>query len=179
MTQTIYFVRHGQSESNVAGVMAGSELDKPLTAHGVEQAREAGSQLRSKQVDMIVCSPMIRTRQTAETIAGELGFDSTQILESELFVERAYGPYSGISYEEYTQDLEADTLEPGVESTENLYARVERGTQWLKTLPYQNIVLVSHGGVGRMVKVLMRNLHHSTHKTIDRVGNAEIYEFTL
>lgn len=177
--QTIYFVRHGQSEANLAGLVAGSELESPLTPKGIEQAKATGQQLKSKSIDAIISSPMQRALQTAITIGQEVGINADDIIQSTDFVERAYGPYSGLQYEQYMQDMENNAVQPGVESSEDLHARVAKGIDWLRQLPYKNIVVVGHGGVGRMVKVIDQDLHHKHFHTIDRVGNAEIYQFTL
>lgn len=177
--KTIYFVRHGLTDSNVAGLTAGGELESVLTDEGREQAKRAGRDLSSKNIDLIVCSPMKRTIETAELIAGELGVDKKLIKTNPDFVERFMGAYSGKSHLEYRKDMVTGKVHESVETPQALKARVSRGIEWLKSLPATNLVLVSHGATGRMVKVIDQDLHHDDMYKIDGLDNTEIYEFTV
>lgn len=177
--KTIYFVRHGESVSNIDGTMSGSGDDISLTAKGHEQAKLAGQQLKAKKVELIVCSPMIRTIDTAEIIAKELGYDATAIVKNPLFVERNYGIYDSKPGEEYVKDREAGTVHESVETEAQMYERFGKALEWLKKLEQDNIVVVSHGGARRAIHVINENLHHSHMYKLDSFGNGEIYEFTL
>jgi broad specificity phosphatase PhoE len=61
------FARHAESSANVAGVIssdpAGSEA---LTARGRAQARQLGAQLANLDIDLAVCSRLVRTQQTLD-----------------------------------------------------------------------------------------------------------------
>lgn len=75
---TVTLVRHGESEANVAGIVATAIPGPPLTALGEQQAKRA-AQLHSEPVpDAVFASPLLRTRQTAQPLADELG-DPVQI----------------------------------------------------------------------------------------------------
>jgi broad specificity phosphatase PhoE len=71
-TKIIYFVRHGQTESNVAGVRQGEEGS--LTQKGREQALATAKRFPKEKgrPQVIYASPYVRTRETAEIIANEL-----------------------------------------------------------------------------------------------------------
>ena len=58
----VYVVRHGEADSAAEG-------ERPLTELGVEQALTAGALLSRESPQKILCSPKLRTRQTAESIA--------------------------------------------------------------------------------------------------------------
>lgn len=178
MSKTIFFVRHGESEANAAGLMAGT-YDTSLTAVGHKQAQKAGSELKEKNVELIVCSPLMRTRQTAALIAEELGYEPKKIVENELFIERNFGPYEGRAFQEYLDHDQAGTLEDGIEEVEKLHARIVEGFEWLKSRPEKTILIASHGSTGRMVKLVAQNLEHSNFHMIERMGNTEVYEFSL
>jgi len=69
----IYFVRHGESESNVNQKMGGMwafevDVDSPLTEVGREQARETAEKLKGKKIDVVVTSGLVRAKDTAEII---------------------------------------------------------------------------------------------------------------
>jgi broad specificity phosphatase PhoE len=62
-------VRHGQSEANARGVMSGRS-DAPLTEVGRRQARALAAGL--PRPTRLVCSPLVRARQTAELIGADV-----------------------------------------------------------------------------------------------------------
>ena len=64
MTRVI-LVRHGQSQANADGVLAG-RLESPLTAIGRDQALDVGRRLADLPLARAVVSPVLRTRQTAD-----------------------------------------------------------------------------------------------------------------
>jgi broad specificity phosphatase PhoE len=67
---SFYFIRHGESEGNRAGLMQGRN-PSTLTERGREQAREAGHWLRSRGIQVVLSSPLARAWETAEIISAE------------------------------------------------------------------------------------------------------------
>lgn len=127
------FVRHGQSEGNAGGYIA--TADTKLTAIGVEQAKATAEKVRNKGITKIVCSPMIRAQQTAETIAAELGIDVAHIEIIDDLHERGLGKTEG---EPKTHDSEwyltNNETSLGIESREELIARMSLCLEKLKEL---------------------------------------------
>ncbi|HEX5513616.1 MAG TPA: histidine phosphatase family protein, partial [Gammaproteobacteria bacterium] len=68
----LIFCRHGETESNAGGWLAGS-LDVDLTKRGRAQAAEVAQLLRNEPVVAIYSSPLRRARDTAKVIAAVLG----------------------------------------------------------------------------------------------------------
>lgn len=64
---TVYFVRHGTTDSNVNGKFQGS-TDNPLSELGLRQAEALGECFRDKPLDAVYCSPLIRAVQTAQGV---------------------------------------------------------------------------------------------------------------
>ncbi|HEU4360135.1 MAG TPA: histidine phosphatase family protein [Mycobacterium sp.] len=72
-TITLTFIRHGQSESNAAGIID-TDLPGPgLTKEGRGQAQQLAHQLRGNHYDGIYASSMRRSQQTATPLAEEIG----------------------------------------------------------------------------------------------------------
>ncbi|MDR3448476.1 MAG: phosphoglycerate mutase family protein [Alphaproteobacteria bacterium] len=70
----MHFIRHGQSTFNAAESMGDPQIpDAPLTARGLEQARQAGEKLKGKGVTRLIVSPYTRALQTATAIAEVIG----------------------------------------------------------------------------------------------------------
>lgn len=57
-------IRHGQSEWNKHNLFTGW-VDIPLSSKGVEEALEAGKQIRDMPVDIIITTTLIRAQMTA------------------------------------------------------------------------------------------------------------------
>lgn len=165
--KTIYFMRHGLTELNEAGLRAGS-TETPLTKKGREQAKQAGEQAKSIKIDTIVCSTQGRARETADIVAKEIDFPKEQILHSSLLIERHFGELEG---QPYKPDLDLDGF-ADVESTETILNRARLALEWIESLPGDSILIVSHSGFGRA-------LRHVIHRHIPFTGsgsfnNAEI-----
>jgi len=68
---TIYLVRHGQSESNKAGLVSGQSNDPELTDEGRRQVLETREHLKHIGHDAVYASDLRRAVQTAEIIHGK------------------------------------------------------------------------------------------------------------
>ena len=161
----IYFVRHGLSVMNKKGIFSG-RTETPLHHEGRDQAVAAGQQLKQANITCIVVSPMQRAVQTAEIIADQIGYSKHKIITTSLLTERDFGPLEGTTYRPDLED------EEGVESIEDLLIRAQKGFEFLQQLPYDNILVVSHGAIGRA-------LRHCADPTIPfkpspGFGNAEV-----
>ncbi len=98
-----YFIaRHGESENNAAHLMSISP-DAPhhLTEKGKEEALSSGKSLKGKKIDVVIASPFLRTRETAEIIAREIGFDPAKIIFDERIREIKATPFDGKSVAEW------------------------------------------------------------------------------
>jgi len=175
----IYLIRHAETEAIRDGVLAGSTYDTLLTDEGRLQAAEAGKELARRNIDMIVSSPMLRTRETAIIIANAIGYGDEDILFNELFTERSYGSYEGGSFKEFARDYKNIELRSSIETTQELYDRVNKGLTWIRQLDAKRILLVSHGSTGRMIVLSSQNKNYDEHKSIKKICTAEVIELTL
>ena len=65
MSPRIWLVRHGETEWSRLGRHTG-RTDLPLTAAGEAEARTAGEALAAITPGLILCSPLVRARRTAD-----------------------------------------------------------------------------------------------------------------
>ncbi len=177
--KTIYFVRHGETEANVGLIMSGGEHNTDLTTKGRSQAKKAGQDLKDRAIELIVTSPQRRAHETAKIIAQEIRYDPIKIVTNNLFVESYMGAYSGKPYEVFYADRDKGTIKEGVETPEQHYERIHEAVESLRQLQQETILVVSHGATGRMTKLVVQGSHYRDYHTIDRIGNCEVYEFTL
>jgi probable phosphoglycerate mutase len=88
----ILLARHGETAWNAEGRYQGQE-DIPLSVAGEQQARRLGERLRDVRIDRAVCSPLARTRQTAQFALGELR--SAMLTADKDLMEIAHGRWEG------------------------------------------------------------------------------------
>lgn len=71
--RTLVLLRHGRSRADDEGVHEG-RYDSPLTEVGRDQATRLAQRWReqSVQFDRVVCSSLVRARETAEIVAAAL-----------------------------------------------------------------------------------------------------------
>lgn len=144
----IIFARHGQSDGNANGYIA--KADTMLTGAGVAQAKETGSKLKDKGITKIVCSPMIRAKQTAEVIATVLGIDVRHIEILSELRERGFGQVEGKPKEHESEwYFTTDDSSLGIESREDLTVRMRDCLNKLSSYPENDVILaVGHAVSG-------------------------------
>lgn len=92
-----YFVmRHGEAESNVKQIVSGV-FPGPyhLTEKGRGEVAVTAEKLAGEKIDLIIASPVLRTRETAELVAEKLGLEPEQIIYDEHLREVNFGGLDG------------------------------------------------------------------------------------
>lgn len=144
----LYFVRHGLTEMGKSGLRAGAGTETLLAPEGHEQARHAGHHAKTLDIDHIISSPQKRAHHTARIIAHEIGFPEKDIVLNSLFVERHFGELEGVRWE---ADMDIDGF-ADVETTDTLLHRMHLAYEFLRSLPFDNVLVVSHGSTGRALR---------------------------
>ena len=161
MTDVI-LVRHGQTDMNLQPRFQG-QVNPPLNATGLEQARRLGQRLASQNAQVLVVSDLLRTVQTAQAIAqawtNPAGLPMT--LDTG-WREQHFGQADGLllqdvqtrwpqQWAQWVQFRE-DFAFVGGESARQLHDRVIAALHRCVTAhPQQTLVVVTHGGVLDMV----------------------------
>lgn len=162
----VYFVRHGQSEDNVAPVF--QSPDSPLNEKGKKQADSIAQRVSKLSFDALIASPFERAKQTAEAIAKVTG---KQPEYSELFVERVKPtyingkPYTDEKANNLWREWEKSLHTPGLraedgENFDDLVARADKALTFLRNRTEKSLVVVTHGYFLRTIvaRVLLGNL---------------------
>ncbi len=101
-TNNIFVMRHGEADSNTLGVVSSNvENSHHLTEKGKEQISKATPDLKNKKIDLIIASPFVRTKETAELVAEGLGMNKSEIIFDERIVEVKFGDFEGRKVDEY------------------------------------------------------------------------------
>ena len=147
----LLLVRHGVTEYSVARKFAGRS-DLELTEAGVEQARRAAGRIAELgPVDVLVSSPLRRTRQTAQQIADRL---ELPVLIEDGVIETDFGDWDGYTFDEVRERWPAElrrwlddstVAPPSGESFETVTRRVRRARdRILAQHAGKTVVVVSH-----------------------------------
>jgi broad specificity phosphatase PhoE len=159
---TLYYIRHGETDWNVAGRLQGRH-DVPLNAYGRTQALHCGEIVRDLfartgrgPVDFdYVSSPLRRARETIELMRGPLGLPPNGYRVEVRLSEIAFGDWEGFTIAQlHIRDpqriaaREQDKwhfVPPGGESYEAVSKRVG---EWYQRLAHDTVA-VAHGGTAR------------------------------
>ena len=81
----LFIVRHTTKQKETQNEY---DYDTELTKEGIEKATQMAQKLalENHQIDLIVASPAVRTRHTAEIFASELGYNKTIMLNEVLYM---------------------------------------------------------------------------------------------
>lgn len=137
----VWLVRHGETEWSRDGRHT-SVTDLPLTEVGESIAHEVGDRLAGEEFDLVLTSPRLRARRTAELI----GHGDAEVDED--LVEWAYGDYEGITNAEVRETVPGWTIwshpVPGGETAEQVTERLDRVVERAHAEPGR-VLLVGHG----------------------------------
>ena len=145
----LYVIRHGQTNYNKQGKYNG-QYDEDINETGIKQAEEAKKIVQNLDIDIIFCSPLLRTRHTCEIINA----NQIPVIYDERLKERDCGIYTGKEvgsfYDtDYWNYFSSKKVE-GLETIQELFARVQEFLEEIKSkYPNKNILIVTHGGVAR------------------------------
>ncbi len=177
--KNLYFIRHGLSEANKAGIWSGSLLNTPLAPEGHEQAKHAGANAYANGLsfDIIVSSPMDRAHQTAKHVSSAINYPHENIILHNSFIERSFGELEGKSGSaelsaDYGQDESSIDIYQDVERLVDLQWRAQEALNYLHTLPHDNVLVVAHGAFGRALRRAVNKEPLNT--PIVPIPNAEI-----
>lgn len=155
----VYLARHGEVE-NVASAVYNGQTDVPINAVGREQMLALLERVRDRNISAVYCSDLSRNMEGAEIIAGGMGLPYEKL---SALRERNFGEWEGLTYEEigrdypelfeyWRKDLTAVRPPGGGESSYDLSERVLAAyLPLVQKHRGENIFIVGHGGVNRMV----------------------------
>ena len=155
MADRLFLVRHADPGSQYAGRYVGSS-DIPLGERGRRQSKALACWLGLRPAGRCFSSPLLRTRQTAEAIAGELAL-SVEI-DPDLR-EIDFGDWEGHTFEQIVasdpQSVDRwasgdpEFTFPKGEKVQDFLDRVHRVARKMAAEPTDAILAVTHGGTIR------------------------------
>jgi isoleucyl-tRNA synthetase len=147
---TYFVMRHGEAHSNVADVEdIDGDPENHLTQKGKNEVLAAVKSLSSKKIDLIVTSPFLRTKETAQLLAQALGLSDSAIMTDARLGEVAH----------VTPEL--------CKSVGEFIFEIERRYSG------KNILVISHGGSIWALQQVAGRQPTTGHNRTDMLGNAQ------
>ena len=174
----ILLTRHGQTEWNVLGKVQG-RADIELNEKGIQQAEETGKVLKEEKIDLIICSPLKRAKQTAEIINKNRNIP---IIYDENVIERDFGEFEGLNKKEF--DFEgywSYKQNNNYEKAENIQEFFNRVYNFLDKIKNEykdkRILIVAHGGISIPVNCYFNGIPEDDNLLKLVLGNCEVAKY--
>ncbi|MGH7141591.1 MAG: class I tRNA ligase family protein [Minisyncoccia bacterium] len=147
-----FLMRHGEATHMTSGIYTQDKNGEyPLTERGRAQAAEAVGQIVREEGRplVIVASPVLRARQTAEIVAEKLGIAASEIIFDERLVEINFGAFDGKPRGEYQQFVAQPhwytVRPPEGESLEDIKIRFGQALyEYESRYQHSTVLIVSH-----------------------------------
>ncbi len=165
--KTFYFIRHGETELNRQGIIQGSGVDSRLNDTGMHQGRRFFNYYKNECFDYVICSSLRRSYETIEPFLSthHLPYEKTALIN-----EISWGIHEGKSGNpqlriDYKTLINAwnrgvfDSKFEGGESATELSARLSRFMDYIISLPYDRILVCTHGRALRCLMCLIEQKH--------------------
>lgn len=148
----LYVIRHGQTNCNKENKY-NCRLDEDINEIGIKQAEEARKKVKNLDIDLIICSPMIRTKHTC----GIINVNNIPVIYDERLMERIGGKLTNTVLDDYYYtdyyNYYSTNIVEGLETLPELFKRVHSLLDEIKEkYKDKNILLVTHGAVARTIQ---------------------------
>ena len=176
----LYVTRHGQTNGNIEKILDGCRRDIPLNDTGIAQANKAKELLKDIKFDLIICSPLIRTKQTMEII----NIHNAPVIYESKILERDCGEYTGKSFDSLNRELYWNyydtTIYQEVENIKDFLKRIYNYIDYIKQeYPNKTILIVTHGGVSKAIQCYFNGIPEDGNLFNIGLDNCKIAKYTL
>ena len=176
----LILLRHGESQWNLENRFTGW-VDVPLSAKGVEEAKQAGEKLRGVTFDRAFSSVLARANETLRIVLEVLGQTNIPIEKDKALNERMYGDLQGLNKAETAKkygDAQVkiwrrsyDVKPPGGESLKDTAERA---------LPYYEKMVKPHLLKGETIIIAAHgNSLRALVMELDQLSKEEVLELNI
>ncbi len=175
-----YVIRHGQTDWNLENKVQG-KADISLNTKGVEQAEKTKEKLENKKIDLIICSPLARAKETAQMINKDRNIP---IIYDEQISERDFGEFEGAKQEDfdyegfwsYKKNQHFQSAENIKEFFYRVYSKLDKIEDKYKD---KNILFVTHGGVSIAMDCYVNGMPDQDSLLNLAIGNGEVKNYHI
>lgn len=175
----LYIVRHGKTDWNVKSLLQGSANIK-LNEEGINQAKELSKKLDLDKIDICICSPLKRAKQTAEILIDK----KVKILYDDLVIERGFGNYEGkkINFDLIASqwNYKLNDSSNNIESIQECLLRAHKFLDKIREqYPNKTILIVSHGSFMKALHFNLIGYNENTDFLSFNPKNTTLYEYDI
>lgn len=175
----LYITRHGQTDGNVNKIMDGIR-DIDLNSNGVEQAKQTRDELKDIKFDLIISSPLTRTKHTMEII----NINNFNVVYDDRIKERDCGEFTGLTFDSLDRDLywnyNDKTIYQSAESLSHLFNRVYNFLDEIKEkYKDKTILLVTHEGITKVINCYFNGIPEDGNLQTLGLKNCEVKVYDL
>lgn len=158
---TYLLMRHGESDGNAQGYFdSDGNTKNGLTEKGRAQVRARIHELKAEGITKIYASPFLRTRETAEMVAGGIGLPKDQIIYDDRLRELGFGTFDGKNaLQEFLAWKKQRKYRDKIPGGESYFEAKNRFGSFMydleKTLSKERILIVAHGVAFESAAVLV------------------------
>lgn len=161
--KTFYFIRHGQTDLNLRGIVQGRGVDSPLNSTGFSQADAFYQAYKYVPFDKVYTSTLLRTKQTIEQFI----LDGVPTEAHHGLDEISWGIYEGkeqdenviSGFEKVVSQWRQGDLDLGIvngESPNQLVVRQKQAMEYILSKEEEEIVLICMHG--RALRIMLCHL---------------------
>ena len=173
----IYLIRHGQCDSNVKYVY--NYKDEDINQNGIEEAEKLKEKIKYIDYDIVISSPLLRAKHTAEII----NIKNKKIITDERIKELEHGSLEGMPIESIDkEDFYNYYSSVKYGTAERFSDVVKRVTSFLSDLKkenYNSVLIVAHNGISRAFYAYFNGITKDGNFWNLGMKNTEIKEYEL
>jgi len=175
----LYVVRHGQTIVNLKGLINSINIIG-LNKNGKKEANIAAKQMENVRIDLIICSPLRRTRQTYMII----NKNKIKVIYDKRILERnsrnmQFEKIEKLDFDKW-YDINKDTVYKNSEGFKSVLERVKNFLEDIKTkYPEKNILIVTHGDVCKAIYAYLNNITDTKEISSFKQKNCEIKKYYI
>lgn len=146
----LYVIRHGETNENKTGIMQGN-METLLNENGKKQAISLREKVKEAKIDLVICSPKLRTKETAALAAPNI-----PIIYDDRLVSRNHGEFEGLERHKINLNdywnIKKNIQYKKAESIGDLFNRISSLLNDI-SINYsdKNVLLVTHSGIARVL----------------------------
>lgn len=174
-------MRHSTTVWNEKGITQGRTNNR-LSKAGILLSEQAANAFKDVKIDMIICSPLMRTVQTANIMNK---YHKVKVIKDENLIEIDQGIFTGRSKNDLTEkeeEIKARRLKQAkMESYEDCYNRIKLFVKNLKAkYQYENVLIVTHWCCASFIDDIINNkkVDFNNH-ILNKFKNAEIRKYRI
>jgi probable phosphoglycerate mutase len=177
----VLVMRHGTTVWNEKGITQGRTNNR-LSKVGVETTTKRSEEYKNVKLDVIYCSPLMRTVQTANIMNR---VHHVKVIKDVKLIEIDQGIFTGRSKDDLSEEeklLKYNRDEScGMESYNSVYNRCKEFVSNLKDCSYDNILIITHNCNATLLENVLLDVEvdFNNDKQLRNFSNAEIKCFKI